>query len=72
MSYFLVTPALVLNSLKARARGQKPHLPALDCHILRCVERGSFSKLTEKDFAEARTIQCRNNRHNAEAARRGV
>jgi hypothetical protein len=60
MSYFLVTPALVLNSLKARVRGQKPHLPALDHHVLRCIERGSFSKLTPSDFACARTIQRRN------------
>jgi hypothetical protein len=68
----LITPALTLLSLRARVRGQKPHVVALDHVVLSYIETGAFANLTPADFAEARTIQRRNNRRNAPARSKAV
>jgi|GEM_PF-2121503 len=65
MQIFETSPALVLLSLRARVRGQKPHLPAFNHAVLDCIERGAFNGLKPEDFAEARRMRLRNNRVNA-------
>jgi len=65
MQIFLVSPALVVLSLRARVKGQRPHLPALDSAVLDGIESGAFNNLRPEDFAEARRMQLRNNRVNA-------
>jgi len=64
MPIFDASPALVLLSLRARVRGQKPHLPVINHEVLHYIETGAFEKLTPSDFAEARRMRRRNNRVN--------
>jgi hypothetical protein len=64
-----ISPALVILSLRAAARGQKPHVIALKHLVLDYIESGEFSNLTPEDFAEARKLQRANNRRAARWAK---
>jgi hypothetical protein len=67
MTVFLATPALVVSSLRARAKGQEPHLPGatIDHFILQWIEGGEIPSISKQDYTRARAIRRQNNRRNA-------
>lgn len=67
MTSHLITPALIVNSLRARTHGKKPHLPSatIDHILLQWVEAGEIPSISKQDYTRARAIRRQNNRRNA-------
>lgn len=71
----LVSPALVVSSLRARCAGKQSHIEqmgySLDAQILKYIERmGGLQRPTKKELASAQSVKKHNLRTKARWERR--